>query len=165
MVPQEAPLTLRRPHNNVGANCHTLQVAAGNLRPAEEQVGSGHKQRWRGGRHGGQDASQQPQSCSVCTQPQTHCYYQLNCPNNYTSHLSGRREPVQSVLRWRSSAALILFNQFLSIQLCIQRVIMYYTNWIVVFDCWISVLHRYLCLIYIFNISHIHFFCFNEVLM
>ncbi len=32
-------------YNNVGANCHILQVAAGNLQLTEKQVGSGHKQR------------------------------------------------------------------------------------------------------------------------
>lgn len=31
--------------NNVGANCHILQVAADNLKLTEEQVGCGHKQR------------------------------------------------------------------------------------------------------------------------
>lgn len=35
-------------HDNVGANCHTLHVAAGNLRLTEKQVGCGHKQRFVG---------------------------------------------------------------------------------------------------------------------
>lgn len=34
----------------MGANCHILQVAAGNLQLAEKQFGCGHKQRlWRTG--------------------------------------------------------------------------------------------------------------------
>lgn len=87
-------------HSNEGANCRTLQVAAGNLQRGEKRAEAGHKQRLLavGGRweaaaavcYRGRDASERPQSCSARNKEPARCYYQQNCPNNYTSSPPGR---------------------------------------------------------------------------
>lgn len=101
-------------HSNEGANCHRLQVAAGNLQRGEKQAEAGHKQRLLavGGRRRRRFATEDEMPLSVrrAARPVTRSRHTviISRTAQIITPLLRRvgRESVQSVARWGFNAVL-----------------------------------------------------------
>lgn len=100
-------------HSNEGANCHTLQVAAGNLQRGEKQAEAGHKQRLLavgGRRRQFATEDETPPSVRRAARPVTRSQHTviISRTAQIITRLLRRvgRESVQSVARWGFNAVL-----------------------------------------------------------